>query len=59
MRLALTGGERDQLQLEAHTLKGLSGTVGARRIQTLCADLEKSAGGAPASDVLSAARPVG
>ena len=51
MRQALTGGDRQNLLLAAHTLKGFSGTVGARRIQTLCARLETSAGDAAASDM--------
>lgn len=52
MRQALASGERQKLQLAVHTLKGFSGTVGARRIQTLCAHLEKSADGAGASELL-------
>jgi len=52
MRLTLTNGDRSQLQMAAHTLKGLSGTVGARRVQALCARLEKSAGDDTPSDLL-------
>ena len=52
MREALAGGERPKLRLVAHTLKGFSGTVGARRIQTLSGSLEKSAGDAALTELL-------
>ncbi len=51
MRQALSAGDREKLKLTAHTLRGFSGTVGARRMQSLCAGIEKSAGGAALSDV--------
>lgn len=43
LRQAVAAGERPQLELVAHTLKGLSGTVGARRVQALCERLENNA----------------
>ncbi len=43
MRQAVTEGNRRQLELAAHTLKGLSGTIGARRVQALCGEIEAAA----------------
>ena len=43
LRRTLAGGDHTQLPLVVHTLKGLSGTVGARRIQALCERLEADA----------------
>jgi len=43
MHDAAASGDAQRLRMAAHTLKGLSGTVGARRIQTLCEHLEASA----------------
>jgi len=44
LRQALAGNETPQLHMVAHTLKGLSGTVGARRMQALCESIETDAG---------------
>ena len=49
IRDAYAKGDAAQLQMSAHTLKGLSGTVGARRVQALCQQLE-SAGRAGSVD---------
>ena len=43
LRDALAGGTHADVQFTAHTLKGLSATVGARRVQALCAALETAA----------------
>jgi CheY-like chemotaxis protein len=43
LRQACTDGERPQIELVAHTLKGFAGTVGARRVQALCETLESRA----------------
>ena len=44
LRQALANNETPQLHMVAHTLKGLSGTVGARRMQALCESIEITAG---------------
>ncbi len=51
LRQATGTGDRAQLKLTAHTLKGLSGTVGARRVQVLSAWLERHAPDGALSDV--------
>ena len=43
MREAVGRGDYKQLRYLAHTLKGLSGTIGARRVQALSEQLEASA----------------
>ena len=43
LRQACAGGVCAQVQATAHTLKGLGGTVGARRVQALCESLETAA----------------
>ena len=43
MRDACVGGEPAGVRSAAHTLKGLSGTVGARRVQALCTRVEAAA----------------
>jgi signal transduction histidine kinase/DNA-binding response OmpR family regulator len=43
LRRAAAEGDAQHVRLVAHTLKGLSGTVGARRVQALCAQLEAAA----------------
>jgi HPt (histidine-containing phosphotransfer) domain-containing protein len=43
LRQALAGNETPQLHMVAHTLKGLSGTVGAHRMQALCESIETDA----------------
>ncbi|MGH8586063.1 MAG: Hpt domain-containing protein [Gammaproteobacteria bacterium] len=43
MREALAAGDRQRLQLEAHTLKGTSATLGAQAISALCAHLDRDA----------------
>src|SRR5262249_43156503 len=52
LRSAVANGDGAAVRLVAHTLKGFAGTVGARRIQTLCPSLEKSAENAPPEEVL-------
>jgi HPt (histidine-containing phosphotransfer) domain-containing protein len=51
LRRAIASGERRQLEMVAHTLKGLSGTLGARRVQALCQSLETRATQASPSDL--------
>ena len=43
LRDAVADAEGGQVVMVAHTLKGLSGTVGARRIQSLCEVIETTA----------------
>ena len=43
MRRAAAAGDGKQIEFVAHTLKGISGTVGARRVEALCAQLEAGA----------------
>jgi HPt (histidine-containing phosphotransfer) domain-containing protein len=43
MREALAAGDRQRLQLEAHTLKGTSATFGAQAISALCGHLDQDA----------------
>jgi HPt (histidine-containing phosphotransfer) domain-containing protein len=42
LRAALDADQCAAVQFTAHTLKGLSGTVGARRVQALCEALERA-----------------
>ena len=44
MRRALANEDHQTLRTAAHTLKGLSGTIGARRTQAVCGQLEAGAG---------------
>ena len=56
---ALTGGDSDAAVRAAHTLKGVSGSIGAAELQRLGADLEKTLQESPQSNVdalLAAAR---
>jgi HPt (histidine-containing phosphotransfer) domain-containing protein len=50
LRRAAGDGDRQHVRFVAHTLKGLSGTVGARRVEALCAELEAGAAREPAPD---------
>ncbi len=43
MERALAAEDHDQLRQAAHGLKGTSGTLGARRLQALCKELEEEA----------------
>ena len=38
---AITAGDRDRIRSLAHTLKGSSASLGAKRLATLCAELEE------------------
>ena len=53
LRQALACNETPQLHMVAHTLKGLAGTVGARRVQALCESIETNAGTGALSDLPS------
>jgi len=44
LRRAAEQRDHQQVRFVAHTLKGLSGTVGARRVQAICGQIESSAG---------------
>jgi HPt (histidine-containing phosphotransfer) domain-containing protein len=41
MRASLAGSRDEELRRQAHALKGSAATYGARRLATLCSDLEK------------------
>jgi HPt (histidine-containing phosphotransfer) domain-containing protein len=42
MRAAIHAGDSAKLRQAAHSLKGSSGNLGARALQALCGDLEKT-----------------
>jgi HPt (histidine-containing phosphotransfer) domain-containing protein len=50
LRRAAEKRDCQNVRFIAHTLKGLSGTVGARRVQALCAEIEASAASEPNRD---------
>jgi len=50
IRQAIAQRDGRALHMAAHTSKGLSGTIGARRIETLCAALDPGNAGAPVVD---------
>ena len=56
LKEAIAAGDRNALELCAHSLKGSAGTLGARRLAELCAELER---GARAGDADPSSRQIG
>jgi two-component system sensor histidine kinase/response regulator len=53
IRAALEGGERSVAERIAHTLKGVSGNIGALEVQSVAGELEASIGRGASSDSLA------
>ena len=53
MRTAIEKGDREALEIAAHSLRGSSGIIGARRMAALCDEIERAA----VAGALAEARP--